>query len=123
MATGHIVDEVEEPLEDVTKDCFVYEDDAEINEESDNNGDDNKTTMDGTCEWDGESSSASSSAASNLTAVTEFLPLEKAKGIVWNYFGFPARSGKFIQKDKRLRKKFIASFVGDLYRTKVIRRT
>ena len=28
------MDEVEEPLEDVTKDCFVYKDDAEVNEES-----------------------------------------------------------------------------------------
>ena len=104
------MDEVEEPLEDVTKDCFVYEDDAEVNEESDNNGDDDETTTDGTREWDGESSSASSSAASNLTAVTEFLPLEKAKSIVWNYFGFPARSGKFIQKDKRLRKEVYCKF-------------
>ena len=98
------MDEVEEPLEDVTKDCFVHEDDAEVNEESNNNGHDDETTTDGTREWDGESSSASSSAASDLTAVTEFLPLEKAKSIVWNYFGFPARSGKFIQKDKRLQK-------------------
>ena len=40
------MDEVEESLEDVTKDCFVYKDDAEINEESDNNGDDNETTTD-----------------------------------------------------------------------------
>ena len=60
MATGHIVDEVEKPLEDVTKECFVYEDDAEINEESDNNGDDDETTTHGIREWDGESSSASS---------------------------------------------------------------
>ena len=104
MATGHIVDEVVEPLEDVTKDCFVCEDDAEVNEESDDNGDDDETTTDGTREWDGESSSASSSGASDLTAVTEFLPLEKVKSIVWNYFGLPARSGKFIQKDKRVRK-------------------
>ena len=88
MATGHIVDEVEEPLEDVTKDCFVYEDNAEVNKESDNNGDDNETTMDGTCEWDGESSSASSSAASNLTAVTEFLPLEKQRALFGTILGF-----------------------------------
>ena len=81
---------VEEPLEDVTKDCFVYEDEAEVNEESDNNVDDDETTTNGTREWDGESSSASSSAASDLMAVTEFLPLEKAKSIGWNYFGFPA---------------------------------
>ena len=50
MATRHIVNEVEEPLQDVTKDCFVYKDDAEVNEESDNNGDDDETTTDGTRE-------------------------------------------------------------------------
>ena len=59
-------------------------------------------TTDGTHECDGGSSSASSNATSGLSAVTEFLPLEKAKSIVWNHFGFPARSGKFIQKDKPL---------------------
>ena len=104
MATGHVVDEVEEPPEDVTEECFVYEDDAEVNKESDNNGGDDETTTDGTHEWDSGSSRDSSSATSNLMAVTEFLPLEKAKSTVWNYFGFPARSGKFIQRDKRLRK-------------------
>ena len=105
MATNHIVEEVEEPLEDVIDDCFVYEGDVEVNEESDNNGaDDDETTTDRTHECDGGSSGTSLSATSNVTAVTEFLSLEKAKSIVWNYFGFPARSGKFIQKDKRLRK-------------------
>ena len=106
MATNHVVEEVEEPLEDVIDDCFVYESDVEVNEERDNNGaDDDETTTDGTHECDGRSSGTSSSATSNnVTAVTEFLPLEKAKSIVWNCFGFPARSGKFIQKDKHLRK-------------------
>ena len=74
-----------------------------VSEESDDNeADDDETTgTDGTHECDGGSSSASSSARS---VVTEFLPLEKAKSIVWNHFGFPARSGKFIQKDKCLQK-------------------
>ena len=90
------VEEVEEPLEDITGDCFINE---VVSEESEAN--DDETTTDGTHECDGGSSSASSSTSS---IVTEFLPLEKAKSIVWNYFGFPAQSGKFIQKDKRLRK-------------------
>ena len=103
MATGNVVGDVEEPLEDVTEDYFIYEGDEVVTEESDDNGaDDNKVTMDRTHECDGGSSSASSSATSGVTVVTEFLPLEKAKSIVWNHFGFPARSGKFIQKDKRL---------------------
>ena len=51
-----------------------------------------------------------SSATSDVTAVTEFLPLEKAKSIVWNYFGFPAWSGKFIQKDKRIWKEIYYKF-------------
>ena len=103
MATNHVVEEVEEPLEDVTDDCFVYEGDVEVNEESDNNrADDDETTTDGTHKCDGGSLGTSLSATSDVMAITEFLPLEKVKSIVWNYFGFPARSGKFIQKDKRL---------------------
>ena len=91
MATNHIVEEIEEPLEDVIDDCFVYKGDVEVNEESGNNGaDDDKTTTDDTHKCDGGSSGASSSATSNVMAVTEFLPLEKVKSIVWNYFGFPA---------------------------------
>jgi len=35
---------------------------------------------------------------------TEFLPLEKAKSPVWEYFGFPARSGVYIEKNKHRRK-------------------
>lgn len=99
------MEEVKELLEDVTENGFINE---VVSEGSDNNeaGDDNEanddeTTTDGTHECDGGSSSASSSASS---IVTEFLPLEKAKSIVWNHFEFPARSGKFIQKDKHLRK-------------------
>ena len=105
MATGNVVNDVEELLKDVTEDCFIYEGDEVVTEESDDNGaDDNEATMDGTHECDGGSSSASSSATSNVTVVTEFLLLEKAKSIIWNHFGFPARSGKFIQKDKCIQK-------------------
>ena len=46
MATRHVVKEVEEPLED---DCFIYEGDEVVTEESDDNGaDDNKMTSDRT---------------------------------------------------------------------------
>ena len=31
----------------------------------------------------------------------KLLPLEKAKSAVWNYFGFPAQGGEFIEKDKK----------------------
>ena len=101
MASEHVVEEqeveeVEEPLEDITGDCFINE---VVSEESEAN--DDETTTDGTHECDGGGSSANSSTSS---VVIEFLPLEKAKSIVWNHFGFPAQSGKFIQKDKRLRK-------------------
>ena len=56
---------------------------------------DNETTDDVTMQCNASSSSGSTS---------EFLPLEKAKSHVWKYFGFPAQSGEFIEKDKRLRK-------------------
>ena len=84
MATRHVVEEVEEPLEDVTAEHFVYGSDEMVSEESNDDGaDENETTTDGTHECDGGSSNASSSG---LSAATEFLPLEKAKSIVWNHF-------------------------------------
>ena len=33
----------------------------------------------------------------------ELLPLDKAKSEVWKHFGFPAKDGQFIEKDKRRR--------------------
>ena len=42
--------------------------------------------------------------ASNSDTVAEFLPLEKAKSPVWRFFGFPSRSGEYVEKDKRRRK-------------------
>ena len=33
----------------------------------------------------------------------ELLPLEKATSAVWNYFGFKAQGGEFIEKDKKKR--------------------
>ena len=103
-----MIEHVGNPLEDVTEDCFVSEPISDVGEESDDNdADDDKTTTDWIDERTNESNGGSSSASSSSSSsgvITEFLPLEKAKSIVWNYFGFPARSGKFVQKDKRLRK-------------------
>ena len=50
------------------------------------------------------SDGGNANTTSDANVVTEYLPLEKAKSVVWTHFGFPARPGKFIQKDKRLRK-------------------
>ena len=77
-------DNVENPLEDVTEDCFVSEAISDVGEESDNNdADDDETTTDWiderTIERNGGSSSASSSSSG---VVTELLPLEKVKSIV-----------------------------------------
>ena len=65
------MEDVEEPFKDVTENCFIYEGDEVVTEESDNGADDNEATTDGTHECDGGSSS--------VTVVTEFLPLEKAE--------------------------------------------
>ena len=43
--------------------------------------------------------------ASTSDSVVEFLPLEKAKSPVWQFFGFPARSDEYVEKNKRCRKK------------------
>ena len=53
---------------------------------------------------DNETTDATANISSSSDNTSEYLPLEKAKGQVWKYFGFPARSGEFIQKDKHLRK-------------------
>ena len=86
MATRHNVEEVEEPLEDVTANCFVYESNEVISKESDDNGaEENETTLDGTHECDCSSSSAISNCTSGLSGVTEFLPWEKAKSIILHF--------------------------------------
>ena len=33
----------------------------------------------------------------------DFLPLEKSISPVWTYFGFPARNGEYLEKDKKKR--------------------
>ena len=76
MASEHVVEEqeveeVEEPLEDITGDCFINE---VVSEESEAN--DDETTTDGTHECDGGGSSASSSTSS---VVIEFFAFGKGK--------------------------------------------
>ena len=34
----------------------------------------------------------------------DLLPLEGSKSGVWSYFGFPAKEGKFLEKNKNKRK-------------------
>ena len=38
--------------------------------------------------------------ASISDTVVEFVSLEKAKSPVWWFFGFPARSSEYVEKDK-----------------------
>ena len=47
-----------------------------------------------------EDASCSDSSASTV----ELLPLEKAKSGVWAYFGFEAKNGEYVVKDKRKRR-------------------
>ena len=42
-------------------------------------------------------------ATESLTKKCELLPLDKAKSGVWRFFGFPAKDGQFIEKDKKKR--------------------
>jgi len=79
------------------EDCIIGNDeDSEEDDDIDSEVDDGDDLM--------ISDGGNASTTSDANVVTEYLPLEKAKSVVWTHFGFPARSGKFIQKDKRLRK-------------------
>ena len=42
-------------------------------------------------------------SSSSVSEERMLLPLEKAKSGVWDYFGFPAQGGDFIEKDKKKR--------------------
>ena len=37
------------------------------------------------------------------TSKTELLPLEGAISGIWRFFGFPAKDGQFVEKDKKKR--------------------
>jgi len=41
---------------------------------------------------------------------SELLPLPGSRGKVWRYFGFQARNGEFIERDKRKRNVFFFFF-------------
>ena len=43
------------------------------------------------------------SSESSDSLVIEYLPLEKAKSPVWDFFGFPAHDGKFLETNKMKR--------------------
>jgi len=40
-------------------------------------------------------------------AETELMTLPGSKSVIWGFFGFPARDGQFIEKDKRKRKEVV----------------
>jgi len=53
-------------------------------------------------------------------AETELMPLPGSKSAIWGFFGFPARDGQFIEKDKRKeRKLFVRSARSDSRITEV----
>lgn len=37
----------------------------------------------------------------------ELLPLPGSKSMIWGFFGFPAKDGQFVEKDKKKRKEVI----------------
>ena len=47
------------------------------------------------------SSSVSDSTSECHDSRHEQLKLEKAKSPVWEYFGFPAENGQYLEKDKK----------------------
>ena len=131
-ATRHIVEEVEESLKDITADCFVYDSDEVISEDSDevisensddNEAEENETTTDGPHKCDGSSSSASLSCTSGLSAVTEFCLWKRQRALFGIILGFLPNQESSYRKVNTFERKFTASTVSDLYRTKVIPRT
>ena len=54
--------------------------------------------------YSGASSDSSSDSSSECRdSPRELLKLEKAKSPVWEYFGFPAENGQYLEKDKKKR--------------------
>ena len=52
--------------------------------------------------YSGASSDSSSDSSSECRdSPRELLKLEKAKSPVWEYFGFPAENGQYLEKDKK----------------------
>jgi len=98
MATDHVVElhEARELLRKDTEVCIIGNNKESEDDDSGSEVDDGDNLM--------ISDGRNARITSDANIVTEYLPLKKANSIVWTHFGFPARSGKLIQKDKRLRK-------------------
>ena len=75
----------------------VLDDDEIENEVAELEFDNDEDMNDGTI----EENLPETAEASISDTVVDFLPLEKAKSLVWQFFGFPARSGEYVEKDKR----------------------
>ena len=45
--------------------------------------------------------SSSDSSSESRGGARELLKLEKAKSPVWDYFGFPAENGQYLEQDKK----------------------
>jgi len=99
MATDHVAElhEARELLCEDSEGCIIGNNKKSEEDAIDSEVDDGDDLM--------ISDGGNASTTSDANVVTEYLPLEKVKSVVWTHFGFPARSGKFIQKDKHLRKK------------------
>ena len=124
MVTRHIVKEVEELLEDMTSDCFVYGSDEVVTEESDANGaDNNEMTTNRTHKCDGSCSSTNVSGTNGLMAVTKFFPWKRQKALFEIIMDFLSNQERLYKTSNTFKRKFTASFVSNLYRTKVTQQT
>ena len=103
MATGSSV-HVDVTREDENAECCVINEDGEDEIVSETDEADLIKTE------DNETTDATANISSSSNNTSEYLPLEKAKSQVWKYFGFPARSGEFIQKVKCLHKEVFCKF-------------
>ena len=92
--------DIEDEVEFVMEENSVLDNYELENEATDLELDSDEGKKDGTV----ESETEGNPEASTLDTVTEFLPLEMAKSPVWRFFGFPSRSGEYVEKDKRRRK-------------------
>ena len=93
MATENVIKDVEEPLEDISEDCFISEVISDIGEEcDDNDADDDETTKDWiderTHEQRGSSSGSSSTSSSSSGVVTEFYLWKRPRALFGTILDF-----------------------------------
>jgi len=114
MVTDHVVElhEARELLCEDSEDCIIGN-----NEESEEDNDIDSEVDDGNDLMISDGGNASTTSDANV--VTEYLPLEKAKSVVWTHFGFPACSGKFIQRINASERRCFANFASNHCHTKV----